>query len=82
MIIATTTASLDGPRKNFGFPSDFTGNEDKEITARQRSTIIDLIFQRSIDTQSRELLLSQLDSILSYDEAEDFRFSLLTNTYA
>ena len=79
MINVTTVASLDGPRKNFGFPSNYTG-EDEKITDRQRHILLDLIDSKISDETEREHHLSQIDGMTSTD-AEDLIFYFLTTKW-
>ncbi len=80
MITNTMTASFESPKRNFVFPHvDYVGN-DKPIDDRQRSILLDLIFQKAIDSTEREMWLNQVDG-LSSEEAESFIFALITNSW-
>ena len=80
MITNTMTASFESPKRNFVFPPvDYVGN-DKPIDDRQRSILIDLIFQKSSDSTEREMWLDQVDG-LSSEEAESFIFAFITNSW-
>ena len=76
MINTVTIDNLDGPKKNFGFPSDYTGEEEK-ITDRQRHILLDLINSKTQDETEKENYLSQIDYMTSTD-AEDLIFYFLT----
>lgn len=62
-----------------GFPVDYTC-EDKPICERQRTILTDLILQKAGDETEREMWLNQVSG-LSSEEAENFIFALLTNTW-
>ena len=71
-------------RDEFGgrgpIPMDDTDFEDMNMTFHQRATLIELIYQKVTDEKEREMFLSSLDS-MSRSDAEDLRYSLLTNTW-
>jgi len=78
MIIATTLASLDGPRNNHGFPLDFTGAEEEKMSDHNRRVLTDLIFQKVQDENERERWLSQINDEMTKADSEELIFSFLT----
>ena len=79
MINTVAVSSFDGPKRSSVFPLDYVG-EEKMMDDRQRSILIDLIFQKASDSTDREMWLSQVDG-LSSEEAESFIFALITNQW-
>jgi hypothetical protein len=78
--IAVSSGDFSGPTREWVFPPVDYDDHDKPICDRQRSILIDLIFQKASDETERELWLNQVNN-LSSEEAESFIFALLTNTW-
>lgn len=73
-----------GSRDNFGgrgrIPIDDTDFEDMNMTFNERTTLIELLYQKISDEKEREMFLSSLNS-MSHGDAQELRYALLTNTW-
>ncbi len=77
--VKVSAGDFGGPVREWSFPPvDYI--EDKPICERKRSILVDLIFQKASSSTEREMWLNQV-STLSSEEAENFIFALLTNTW-
>jgi hypothetical protein len=80
MINVTTLDTRDDFSSRGPIPIDDTDFEDMNISLHQRATLIELLYQKITDEREREMFLDSLDS-MSRSDAEDLRYSLLTNTW-
>lgn len=55
---------------------DYFDSEQVMMTSKQRNTLIELIYEKVQDEDTREQYLNQINDDLSYSEAQDMIFEL------
>ena len=77
-MITTLKGSFENPRK-YIISSEWM-DEEELMSPKQRHSLINLIFSKIEDKETRERWLSQVDDSLTAIDADDLYFSLLMSS--